>query len=149
MTISSATRVLQALNHQEPEHVPFDLGGTRVTTIYVTAYQNLRRYLAVLAEECHPCRDQLVLLKNPEESFIRSGGLSNGCAFSASTGTRSISTMCALTKALDRESRASQYEGPSHRRLGSSSLAPCWVVCITITSGARLRNHHVPAQPNG
>jgi uroporphyrinogen decarboxylase len=39
--------VLQALNHQEPDRVPFDLGGTGLSTIHVTAYQNLRRHLGL------------------------------------------------------------------------------------------------------
>ena len=33
------------MNHQEPDRVPFDLGGTGLTTIHITAYQNLRRHL--------------------------------------------------------------------------------------------------------
>jgi uroporphyrinogen decarboxylase len=41
----SRTRVLQALNHQEPDRIPFDLGGTGLSTIHVSAYQDLRRYL--------------------------------------------------------------------------------------------------------
>jgi len=38
-------RVLTALNHQEPDKVPMDLGGTIVTTLTRIAYQNLREYL--------------------------------------------------------------------------------------------------------
>jgi uroporphyrinogen decarboxylase len=37
--------VLLSLNHQEPDRVPFDLGGTGLTSIHVSAYQNLRRHL--------------------------------------------------------------------------------------------------------
>lgn len=33
------------MNYQEPDRVPFDLGGTGLTSIHVTAYYNLRRYL--------------------------------------------------------------------------------------------------------
>lgn len=43
--MSSRDRVLQTLNHQEPDRVPFDLGGTGLTTMHVTAYHNLRRHL--------------------------------------------------------------------------------------------------------
>ena len=43
--LTSRDRVLQALNHQEPDRIPFDLGGTGLSTIHVTAYQNLRRHL--------------------------------------------------------------------------------------------------------
>jgi uroporphyrinogen decarboxylase len=45
--MNSRERILQALNHQEPDHVPFDLGGTGLSTIHVTAYQNLRQYLGL------------------------------------------------------------------------------------------------------
>ena len=41
---------------------------------------------AVLAEECHPCRDQPVSPNNPKGLFILSGRFSNGYAFSASRG---------------------------------------------------------------
>jgi len=43
--MNSHDRVWQSLNHREPDHVPFDLGGTGLSTIHVTAYRNLRRYL--------------------------------------------------------------------------------------------------------
>ena len=42
--MNSRQRMLAAMNHQEPDHVPFDLGGTVATGIHKTAYQNLRRY---------------------------------------------------------------------------------------------------------
>lgn len=43
--VNSRQRVWRALNHQEADRVPFDLGGTGLSTIHVTAYQNLRSYL--------------------------------------------------------------------------------------------------------
>lgn len=43
--MNSRERVLQALKHQEPDRVPFDLGGTGLSTIHVTAYRNLRQHL--------------------------------------------------------------------------------------------------------
>jgi uroporphyrinogen decarboxylase len=45
--MDSRERVLLALNHQEPDRIPFDLGGTGLTTIHVTAYQTLRRHLGL------------------------------------------------------------------------------------------------------
>ncbi len=38
-------RVLAALNHQEPDRVPIDFGGTFTTTIYHSAYERLKRHL--------------------------------------------------------------------------------------------------------
>jgi len=43
--MNSRERTRRALNHQEPHRIPFDLGGTGLTTIYVDAYQALRKYL--------------------------------------------------------------------------------------------------------
>jgi len=43
--MNSRERALTALNHQEPDKVPVDLGSTIVTTITRTAYDNLRAYL--------------------------------------------------------------------------------------------------------
>ncbi len=40
-------RLQMALAHQEPDRVPFDLGGTGLTTLHVTAYRNLRQYLGL------------------------------------------------------------------------------------------------------
>jgi uroporphyrinogen decarboxylase len=45
--MNSRTRVVQALDHQEPDRIPFDLGGTGLSTIHVTAYQNLRQNLGL------------------------------------------------------------------------------------------------------
>jgi len=44
-------RVKLALNHKEADHVPFDLGGTGLSTMHRTAYQNLRTYLGLSVDE--------------------------------------------------------------------------------------------------
>jgi len=49
--MNSHDRVWQSLNHKEPDHVPFDLGGTGLTTIHVAAYRNLRHFLRLPAVE--------------------------------------------------------------------------------------------------
>jgi uroporphyrinogen decarboxylase len=43
--MNSRQRVKMALNHQEPDRVPFDLGGTVLTSIHLNSYQKLRRLL--------------------------------------------------------------------------------------------------------
>jgi uroporphyrinogen decarboxylase len=43
--MNSRDRIGLALDHKEPDRVPFDLGGTGLSLIHLTAYQNLRRYL--------------------------------------------------------------------------------------------------------
>jgi uroporphyrinogen decarboxylase len=49
--LNSRERVLSALNHQEPDRIPFDLGGTGATGIHKTAYRNLRQHLDLPAVE--------------------------------------------------------------------------------------------------
>ena len=47
MSMSSRGRVLAAINHQEPDRVPVDLGGTRATGINISAYVRLRDALGI------------------------------------------------------------------------------------------------------
>jgi uroporphyrinogen decarboxylase len=44
-------RVLKALNHQEPDRVPIDLGGTIITSIARKTYIELKKYLGMPVEE--------------------------------------------------------------------------------------------------
>ena len=45
--MNSRERVLTTVSHQEPDRVPFDLGGTGATGIHMTAYKNLRQFLGL------------------------------------------------------------------------------------------------------
>jgi uroporphyrinogen decarboxylase len=49
--MTSRDRVRAALAHREPDRVPFDLGGSRVTGIHVRAYARLRGALGLPAGE--------------------------------------------------------------------------------------------------
>jgi uroporphyrinogen decarboxylase len=40
-------RVLAALNHEEPDRVPIDLGGTLATMFNINAYEKLKEYLGI------------------------------------------------------------------------------------------------------
>ena len=40
-------RVLAALNHQEPDRVPIDLGGSDSSGITAIAYNHLKSYLGI------------------------------------------------------------------------------------------------------
>lgn len=51
--MNSRERVTLALHHQEPDHVPIDLGGTVCSGILASAYAPLLRYLGL---EEHPVR---------------------------------------------------------------------------------------------
>ena len=62
--MNSRERVQRALSHQEPDRVPFDLGGTGLSTIHVTAYRNLRLHLGLAEVEPRVAflAEQLVLV---------------------------------------------------------------------------------------
>jgi uroporphyrinogen decarboxylase len=47
--LTSRDRVLRALNHQEPDRVPLDLGGTHDSSIVVEGYECLKAHFAVSA----------------------------------------------------------------------------------------------------
>ena len=49
--MNSRERVLTALNHREPDRVPYDMGGTVVTGIQARAYARLRKYLGLPEKE--------------------------------------------------------------------------------------------------
>ncbi len=49
--MTSRERVLKALNHEEPDRVPYDLAGTHVTGIANGAYEALRAYLGLPPRE--------------------------------------------------------------------------------------------------
>ncbi|SMB95239.1 uroporphyrinogen decarboxylase [Thermanaeromonas toyohensis ToBE] len=49
--MKSRERVLMALQHQEPDRVPFDLGGTVTSGIHRIAYKNLLDYLGIKKDE--------------------------------------------------------------------------------------------------
>ncbi len=48
--MSSRERVLTALDHREPDRVPYDFGGTFVTSSHHLAYRRLREYLGLSPE---------------------------------------------------------------------------------------------------
>lgn len=63
-------RVLCALNHQEPDRVPVDLGGTNVTGISAIAYKNFKSYLGLNGREIRVF-DTYQQLADVEEEILR------------------------------------------------------------------------------
>ena len=45
--MNSRERVQTSLNHQEPDRVPFDLGGTPMSGMHRVVYRKLREYLGL------------------------------------------------------------------------------------------------------
>ncbi len=73
MTWTSRERVLAAINHEEPDRVPIDLGGTGASSIVVDAYDRLKQHLGfehetVMLSKLH----RLVL---PDESVLQRFGV--------------------------------------------------------------------------
>lgn len=57
MNMNSRQRLLTALDHREPDRVPFDLGSTQVTGIHIVAYRGLREALGLPAVTPAICDD--------------------------------------------------------------------------------------------
>lgn len=74
--MNSRERVLTTLNHQEPDRVPFDLGGTGATGIHMTAYRNLRRYLGLPEIEirCEDIIQQLAVVDEDMAERLQTDG---------------------------------------------------------------------------
>jgi uroporphyrinogen decarboxylase len=72
--MNSRKRLLTALNHHEPDRVPFDLGSTQVTGIHVLAYRNLRVHLGLPPVDARMC-DVIQQLAHPDDDLIERLGV--------------------------------------------------------------------------
>jgi len=68
-TISHRERVLRALNHQEPDRVPLDLGATRSTSLVVEAYEKLNRHLG--SQEPFRIFSKWLNIAHPSEAMLK------------------------------------------------------------------------------
>ncbi|NLG72772.1 MAG: hypothetical protein GX495_12130 [Chloroflexi bacterium] len=73
-SVSGRQRLLTALNHQEPDRIPLDLGSTQVTGIHVTAYHKLRQALGLPPVEAQIC-DQIQGLALPDSDLLECLGV--------------------------------------------------------------------------
>ena len=67
--MNSRERVLSALNHEEPDRIPIDMGGT-VSTIHVDAYRALLRYLKINVDDIW-ILDSVSGSSRPDEEILR------------------------------------------------------------------------------
>jgi len=72
--MTSRDRLLTALDHREPDRIPFDLGSTQVTGIHVVAYRRLRDHLGLPAVEPHIC-DVVQGLALPDDDVVEKLGV--------------------------------------------------------------------------
>ncbi|MCL5986396.1 MAG: uroporphyrinogen-III decarboxylase [Actinobacteria bacterium] len=49
--MNSRERIIKALNHEEPDRIPNDLGGTAATSICIQAYKDLIKHIGLKVEE--------------------------------------------------------------------------------------------------
>ena len=78
--MNSRERILAALDHREPDRLPFDLGSTQVSGIHVQAYRNLRVYLDLPAVEPH-FSDVIQQLALPDQDISERLGVDAGGLF--------------------------------------------------------------------
>jgi len=67
--MNSRQRVLGALDHQEADRVPYDLGSTQVTGIAIRAYERLRAHLHLPPRPTEVC-DILQQLALPDDDVM-------------------------------------------------------------------------------
>ena len=72
--MKSRDRVWAALNHQEADRIPIDLGGTIVSSITKTAYSDLKKYLDMPLEEI-TMLDYVQQLPYVEEDLLKRFGV--------------------------------------------------------------------------
>jgi len=67
-------RVMLALNHQEPDRIPIDLGGTICSSIHKDAYIGLKKHLGMDVEELKMA-DYVQQLPCPDEALLERFGV--------------------------------------------------------------------------
>ena len=73
MTWTSRDRVLAAINHEEADRVPIDLGGTGASTIVIDAYDRLKTFLGLEHETA--IRSKLNHLAEPDPMIMNRLGV--------------------------------------------------------------------------
>ena len=67
--MNSRERLIAALNHKEPDKIPFDIGATLITGISKTAYINLMNYLGMREDNIN-IFDVVQQLAEPSDAFL-------------------------------------------------------------------------------
>ncbi len=68
MTWTHRDRVLAALDHEEPDRIPIDFGGTSATALSTPAYEGLKRHLGLEHETAVMSR--IHDLASPDEAIL-------------------------------------------------------------------------------
>lgn len=71
MIMGHRERVLKALNHEQPDRVPIDLGGTPVTQVHPDAYEALLSHIGFPSEELDEGQQGSFQAVTPSENVLR------------------------------------------------------------------------------
>lgn len=72
--MNSRERIMAAINHEEPDRIPVDLGATPSSGISATAYSRLKQYLGVMDGQVR-VYDVVQQLAQPEEIILEGFGI--------------------------------------------------------------------------
>lgn len=87
--MNSRERVRMALDHKEPDRIPFDFGSNSGTSIHVEAYRNLRKLLGLSEHEIR-IMDNMQQVVHIDEDVQKKLGGDAGCIASYSAGIHQI-----------------------------------------------------------
>ena len=73
--MTSRERVIKAINHEEPDRVPLDLGGSHCSTIHYDAYENLLTYLNIVPKKPPVIRKVAQTVNEIDQSLIERFGI--------------------------------------------------------------------------
>jgi len=88
--MTSKQRLLKALNHEEVDRVPLDLGSTNVTTITWPAYVKLKNYLGVNKGTNIEIVDTVQQLVKPEEKILTVLGIDTRSIWLKKSGSKKV-----------------------------------------------------------
>ena len=72
--MNSRERAIRALNHEEADRIPIDLGATIISSIHKDAYLDLKQYLGMEPEDLQMC-DYVQQLPYVDESLLERFGV--------------------------------------------------------------------------
>ncbi len=73
--MTSRERVIKAINHEEPDRIPIDLGGSHCSTIHYDAYEKLLAYLNIKPNKPPVIRKVAQTVNEIDESMLKRFGI--------------------------------------------------------------------------
>lgn len=98
--LTSFERVKAALEHKEPDQIPFDLGAAAVTSININALRKLKKYLGMSDEV--KLRDKITQIAHIEEDVIERFKIDVRCVSPKSTNRPGLEKDLGIENGYDR-----------------------------------------------